>query len=208
MIIYLALYYVLIPFGIILIAYKLWYDTGFLRTVKRMWNNGTLDNEVKKARRDVHKTIALFVIFLLIILPLWGFCSLHLTDHQIHREKIGVGITTHVLDPVIRSHGPTTDVDSVIEIMEEQPYWRSEEIVERIDFDELSRFPGQITIYLLRENRVIITYHYFALLPIVRAFGFHFEENFFTGELEEVNFRERVYMFPAYSGFAGDIANF
>ncbi len=207
--------YYLIPVAFIIISWKLWYDKGYLNSFWTGWNKQKLEKEYKKLKIKLYKTIAIFVIVLLITLSIWGFVATEIIDHQLKRERIGGSVFSPVFrDPVTHQIGPSYELDPILEEMEDNPgIWIPEELQGKVDFEDLTSIPGRLTVYRLRQElfgpRIIITYTYISPLPITRAYGFQFEIPEEDGE--EVVFyvaREENYLFPMDPGAVSEIADF
>ncbi len=208
-----AVYYLLIPAGLIAVSWKLWNDVGYLDIVQNRWDKNRGKKDIRKARTIAQKTSVIFTAFILVALPLWGFSSSEFMDEQIRHEVIGGTVfNPAIIDPVIHSLGPSYDSEYIIEQMKENPgRWHFEEIDEKVNFDELTSVPGRLAVYTLRDRRIIVTYTYLAPFPIVRAFGFrHREIEGPEGEPELLFLveREKTYLFPLNPGNVGEVADF
>ncbi len=200
-------HYVVIPGAIIFISWKLWYDRAYLNAFGV--HKDKLKNEYKKFRVKWYKTMTIFVVVLIIALSIWGFTTSEMFDYQIKRGKIIDGV-----NPVEHQLGPSYDLDYILESLEENPsIWMTEDLQEKVDFDELTSIPGRLAIYRLHPGlfgpRIIITYTYASPLPISRAFGFQFESIEEDGG--EVIFRverEENYLFPMDPGKVTEIADY
>ncbi len=206
-----SIYYLLVPSALIIASWKLWNDIGYSDIMKSVWIKESTREEQRKAKKNAYKTIVIFVIIIL-CLPLWGITASELAERQIRREVIGGTVfSPTIVDPVIHSLGPSYDTHEIIEEMEANPQrWQTEGIKERVDFDELTSVPGRLAVYRLR-NRIILTYTYLAPFPIVRSFGFQYQEVEGPDGETELQFlveREETYLFPFNPGSAGDIADF
>ncbi|MFO8109978.1 MAG: hypothetical protein R6U17_05590 [Thermoplasmata archaeon] len=192
-------------------SWKLWNDIKFVKVVKEGWKKKRLEVGIKKAETDAKKSIVLFTVLILICLPLWGFSASGIAETRVREERIGGSLfSPTIIDPVQSSLGPTYDTDEVIQQMQEDPRWKFNEISERVDLDELTSVPGRIAVYTLKDYRIILTYTYLTPFPMVRAFGFNYQE-IETAEGETVlHFlveREETYLFPLNPGDIGKIAN-
>ncbi len=204
-------YYVLMPVAMLILGWKLWNNVKLLDVVKDHGWETEKNKEYSKLDKNMKKTLVIFIAFLF-ILPLWGFSTSSMAEFHIHRERVGGGLfNPNIIDPVIHSMGPSYDTDHIIEQMEQDPdRWLIEELDERIDFDELTSFPGRLAVYRLSRGifgpRMIITYTYVSPIPIMRAYGFQYE--IVDDEIVFMVEREKTYVFPMIVTDAGDIADF
>ncbi len=121
--------------------------------------------------------IYLFVA-LIIMLPLWNFAADYRANNSVHSEIIGGGLKPQKVDPVVFEIEPTYNIDKVYREIENNPSkFRPELIKKVVSLDELTRYPGRLAVYRLRDNRVIITYSYLGVYPVIKGYGFQFMEN-------------------------------
>lgn len=69
-----------------------------------------------------------------------------------------------------------------LEVYEKPPSYRNwfiEDIQEFIDFEHLTRYPGELAVYRLRKTweHIVITYTYYSPVPIMRIYGFNLIED-------------------------------
>lgn len=205
--VYLTLYYVVIPSGILYGLWRLWGGDQAQSLVLKSWPRDYSDEEKKKKKQELDKVITYFVVFLIIFLPMWSFSSAMISNNSITTEIAGsAGLHPIYRDPTVDKIGPYFSTGNVIEEMKERPdYWMYEAMDEVIDFDRLTRIPGILTVYRLDGGRQVVTYTYLSPVPMVRAFGFAFGLRG-DGSRELIHSAEETYIFPMYPDITG-IAN-
>ncbi|MEF8832961.1 MAG: hypothetical protein V5A66_05540 [Candidatus Thermoplasmatota archaeon] len=96
-------------------------------------------------------------------------------------------------NPVAEKIGPSYDTDSIIEEMEKNSdFWHLEDIRSQIDLEEITKLPGQLSVYYqdkMHWNYVLITYTYLSPIPITRVYGFRIIEE---GEVAALRVAETV----------------
>jgi len=193
-------YYVVLPLGVILLIREILVRKNYIRSLRSYGDERTEKNEetIEKNRAYLRKLQIFLVIFVLISLPALNFTFYSLQEITIDRERIyrgGFGQSV-VRSPLQEKIGPSRDVDSVLEGMEESSRdWHVREIKDEIDFDELTKFPGRLTAYYLEkrhpiERQIVITYSYYSPSPITRVYGFEIFDD--TAYLEE----EKTIVYP------------
>lgn len=137
-----------------------------------------------------------FLIILLIMLPLWNFSYNVLLDRNMHKERVHVpGAYPPLLDTVSQKHGPTYDTEGALEEMEENDQvWLPDQVERYVDMEELTKFPGRLTLYRFRENRYLITYTYLAPYPITETYGFQIRE--VEGEVRLLSPEHNTLIYP------------
>ena len=130
-----------------------------------------------KSHKRIKRLQIYMVIALVILLPLWNFAAENRAHNAIHTEIIGGGLRPTTVDPVVFEIGPTFDVQKVYDEIEEKPsIYRPDLINKVVSLDQLTSYPGRLAVYRLRSSRVIITYTYFGIYPVIKAYGFQFIE--------------------------------
>jgi len=173
-------YYVLFPLGLIIPILIIWRKKDFITGISK-FGEGREDRSspmLRKHMGDIKKLQVFLVVFLLIFLPVMNFTFSDLSDITMSRDRRyfgGLG-RSRVYDPVRRQIGPYRDTDAVLEEMRQNPDdWYLEDIEEQLDFDEITRIPGEMAVYFLdkRDSRhIVITYTYLSPIPISRVYGF------------------------------------
>ncbi|GEM_PF-1327297 len=169
-------YYIAFPFLLMIAIWKLWEKKNHLAG-KASFSPGSEDDSASKD--DLKKLQIFFVISLLIFMPVMNFTASNLSEIGMSRDRIYFGAfgQSAIYDPVNRKIGPSMDTDYVIEQMEERPdYWLVEDVQDQIDFEDITRMPGRLTVYHITKDtgwsHIVITYHYFSPLPVIRTIGF------------------------------------
>lgn len=144
----------------------------------------------------IKKYTQIFIVIFLLFLPTWSFSTSETTDANIRHEIYTQGDITGVRDPVAFSIGPTYDVESVKEKMEENPNrWLPDEVDDDIDLDRLTRIPGRLTVYLLNEpKRYVVAYTYLAPYPVTKIYGFDLVVEGMERSLDFVG--EETFLYP------------
>lgn len=178
------IYYIVFPFGVFIPILTLWKKKEFIKGVSEFgMGRGEQSSPILKENIRYTKKLKVFlVIFLLLFIPVMNFTSSNLTEITMARDRRyfgGLG-QSRVYNPIKRQIGPRLDANSVIEEMNrDSDYWYTDDIQEQIDFDEITRIPGTMTVYYLdkREwSHIVITYTYLSPLPITRIYGFRIYE--------------------------------
>ncbi len=119
------------------------------------------------------------MIAMLILLPTWNFAAAEHAYSNIHTERVGpMGIYSTPLDPVVYQVGPTFNVEFVKEQIEKEPdKYRPDLIDDVVDLDKLTRIPGELGIYRLQGEKIVITYAYVSPYPIMKTYVFRFLES-------------------------------
>ncbi len=202
---YLA-YFALLPLGILILLRKIWYDEGYLKIANEHWTSKRKVKEVKDLEKKLKMLKVFSVLFLILVLPLWGIAASEITDRGVRTTIIGDVFAPVIRDDVVHSLGPSYDVDSIIEEMYNRSrLWFPELINEYVDLDGMTSKPGRIGVYLLTGARYIITYTYLAPIPIVEAHGFVFRTS--DNGREILFYRTETYIFPFNPANAGELAD-
>jgi len=144
------------------------------------------------------------IIALIIMLPLWNFAADYRANTSVHSEITGGGISVQKRDPVMHYIGPTFDIDSVYKKLEEKPnIYRPNLINKVVNLNELTTYPGRLAVYRLLDNRIIITYSYLGVYPVIKAYGFQFIE-----EKGIVVQRETTVVYPLSPADVSNLADF
>ncbi|MEF8874062.1 MAG: hypothetical protein V5A88_05255 [Candidatus Thermoplasmatota archaeon] len=179
-----GVYYIAFPLTLIIIAWKILNKKNSLVGTTSFGTYRKKDPTLEDEFRGIKKLQVLLVILLLLFMPVMNLTSSSLSDRGMKRDRIFFGAfgQSRVYDPVNEKIGPTMDVDSVIEQMEESyEEWYLEYIQDEIDFEKLSRIPGRLAAYHLTKkgsglSYIVITYHYFSPLPVTKVIGFEILE--------------------------------
>lgn len=143
------------------------------------------------------------VIALVIMLPLWNFAADYRTNSTIHAEILGGGIQVQKRDPVIFEIEPTFNIDKVYREIENNPsIYRPELINKVVNLEKLTTYPGRLAVYRLIDNRIIITYSYLGLYPVLKGYGFQFIEG--QGIVVQ---RETTVVYPLSPGEISNLAD-
>ena len=139
------------------------------------------EKQIKLYKNSLHRIKKLqiyLIIALIILLPMWNFAADYTANSSVHSEIISGGLHPQKRDPVVFEISPTFDIDKVYRKIENNPSkFRPELIKKVVSLDELTRYPGRLAIYRLRDNRIIITYSYIGMYPVIKGYGFQFLEN-------------------------------
>jgi len=179
-------YYLVFPLGFIILIWKIIEKRNYIEDLSDYGEERTKKNleTIEKNSKTLKKLQISLVIFILLFIPVINFTTYGLQEVTIKRDRIPLGtFRSRVYNPVRTTNGqigPSTDVDSVLQEMEDAPEhrpWYFEDINEEIDFDELTRFPGRLAAYYLEKRdtgmeHIVITYTYFSPLPITRVYAF------------------------------------
>ncbi|MFP4050920.1 MAG: hypothetical protein ACLFVB_04175 [Thermoplasmata archaeon] len=134
--------------------------------------------QFKKSVKRLRRLQIYMVIALIVLLPLWNFAADYRANSSIHSEIIGGGLHVQKKDPVVHEIGPTFDIAKVYDEIEENPsIYRPEMIKRVVNLDQLTKYPGRLAVYRLIDNRIIITYSYLGVYPVIKAYGFQFMES-------------------------------
>ncbi|MFP4048124.1 MAG: hypothetical protein ACLFT4_10260, partial [Bacteroidales bacterium] len=133
--------------------------------------------QFKKSIKRLKRLQIYLIIVLIVLLPLWNFAADYRANSSIHTEIIGGGLQPTTKDPVVHEISPTFDIDKVYNEVEEKPsIYRPELINKVVSLDKLTSYPGRLAVYRLTDNRIIITYSYLSIYPVIKAYGFQFIE--------------------------------
>jgi len=212
--IYLIAYYFLLPIIIIPLAWHIYQEKKTLDMYEEKKETGKyFGYKEDVSRKDLIKKIKLYQIILLILiivlLSSWHATTALYTDYGMHRELYGgvhpiTGPAYAMQNPVTHSLGPSYDVDEIISEMKEMPErWDYEQLDEKINFDELTKYPGSLAVYLMLRERIVVTYTYTSPFPIVRTFGFMIKE--VAEEDVYVLMRDDTIIFPQSPHGAGEV---
>ncbi len=202
-----VMYFVLLPLSIFIFLRKIWYDEGYLRIVEEQWTSVKKTSEIKELQKKLNMLKVFSVVFLILALPLWGLAASEITNRGVRTEIRGGDVFAPIIrDNVVHSLGPSFDTSNILEQMHNRSHlWFPDTISEYVDLDEMTSKPGRMAVYLLTGSRYIITYTYFAPLPIVEAHGFVFTP---SDNGPEIYFHQHeTYIFPLNPANAGEIAD-
>ncbi len=188
------LYYGIIPGLIIFILFKIKKKKDFIKGSNIFSDRQTDRSQarIEKNSKDLRNLQVLLIVLLLVSMPVLNFASHGLQDISIRRHRSYASWETRFpayIDRVGEKIGPSSDIDGVIDSLDESSTdWYLDDIREQIDMYDLSRIPGRITFYQLRETmseheRIVITYSYLSPIPITRSMEFIVIER--TAFLEE-----------------------
>ncbi len=193
--IYYLIYYLIFILSLIIILSKFWNIKELIRGIFFVSSSKKRErNELKKNVDKIKYLQVFLVIFLLISLPAMSFISSSLSDFYMRRDPTMVSGSyyenchngtynngTYIRDPVVRSIEADFDSDAVIEKMkDDSKYWHTEDILDEIDLREMCKIPGKLSVYRMKNtirDDIVITYTYYAPLPITKAFGFRVTPN-------------------------------
>lgn len=205
-------YYILFPVAFIILIKEILSRRDYINNLSRYGEERTRKNKkaIDKTKADLKKLQVIFVVFILLFIPAINFSYHSLQEITIDRHRIYTGaFSSFLYSPLDEQKGPSTDVDSVLQEMEDdESYdWYVEDIKDEIDFDDLTRIPGRLTAYYLDKrsphgdsfNQIVITYSYYSPIPITRVYGF---EILPIGEGEEMAslMEERTLVYPLDPG--------
>ena len=132
----------------------------------------------KQSLNRLKKLQIYLVIALVVLLPLWSFAADYRANTSVHQEIISGGLHVQTKDPVVFQIGPTYDIEKVYNKIEERPsIYRPDLINKVVSLEQLTSYPGRLAVYRLDNNRVIISYTYLNVYPVLKAYGFQFTEN-------------------------------
>jgi len=177
-------YYVLFPVGFILLLKKILSKRDYLENLKSYGEERKKKNKkaIDETKTDLKKFQVILVVFILLFIPAVNFTFYGLQEITVDRARIyHGGFSSTLYSPLERQIGPSTDIDLVLREMEESSErepWYLEDIKEEVDFDDLTRFPGRLSVYYLIKRdtgmkHIVIAYNYFSPLPITRVYGFN-----------------------------------
>ncbi len=194
--------YVILPVGCIYGLWRLWGCDIYIRMDEDHWSGDNIDLRAN-IKRELKRTKVFFVAFLIISFSVWGLTFSIVSDNSVRSENVGSFLSPLIMDPVIESLGPSYDTASIVEEMEEYSLrWMYEDIAGVVDFDDLTRLPGRLAVYRLRDTRYIITYTYLTPVPMMRAYGFRFV-SIGDGTYQMIHSREETYIYPMYPDITG-----
>lgn len=193
------IYFIALPIALTLIIWNISQEIGYLDYIRDVdWTKKDLKlKKINSIIKKVNNYSFVFLILLLLLLPLWNFTASIALDTNMHSERAHIpgGTYPPLVDPVVDKLGPTYDVESVFQRMEESPNrWLPDEVERHVDLEDLTKLPGRITIYRFREDRYLITYTYLAPYPIMQTYGFIIRE-VPEGEQLVLN-NQRTYLYP------------
>ncbi|MFP3872115.1 MAG: hypothetical protein ACLFVL_04465 [Candidatus Aenigmatarchaeota archaeon] len=175
------IYYVGVPSLITLTIWKIKQKHDFLKGFKTFSAENRDSSILKKNNKRVKILQVLLIIFILLSVPALHMTSNRLTDITMHRSRSYLSYETvfpaHV-DFVAEKIGPNSDVEAVIEEMEKSTTdWHLDDIREEVDLEEITRFPGTLTVYQMRSTvshfeKIVINYAYFSPIPVTRSLQF------------------------------------
>lgn len=189
-------YYIGIPLVFGILAWEIRNEKTYLRFVKenqiedeqsrygydeegvRRFDKKYMMDYISSLRR-LRRLQVYIIISMLILLPIWNLAGVEEIDNNIHTEVVGpMGFYNSPADPVMYQVGPTFEVEYVKEkIKEEAKTYRPDLIDDVVDIDKLTRLPGQLAVYRLRGNRIVITYAYASPYPVMKAYAFNIIES-------------------------------
>ncbi|MEF8874778.1 MAG: hypothetical protein V5A88_08965 [Candidatus Thermoplasmatota archaeon] len=177
-------YYIGIPGLIGLMIWKIKGKADFIKGLSIFGGEGKdkSSTQLEEENKKFKKLQVLFVVLLLVSMPVLNLTFYGLQDISMHRSRNYMSWETifpaHV-DRVKEKIGPSSDTEGVIERMEDDGNidWYLDDIREQIDLEELTRFPGRITVYKLRRGRanteqIVINYAYLSPIPVTRSIEF------------------------------------
>lgn len=180
-------YYLVFPLAVLLPIFLTWKNKELIKGVS-IFSFGREESSSGVLREKVSSMKNLqvvLVVAILLFVPVMNFTTSAIQDRVIQRdfgtgEGLGRGAEYNPV-PDWGKVGPSYDTDAVIEEMEEYPdRWRLENLREKIDFEEITRMPGRLTVYYQEKldwDYIIITYTYLSPLPITRLYGFRVIED-------------------------------
>lgn len=202
-----VLYFLIIPGAFILTFWKMWDETVFVEYFKeRKTTQIEKTNKIIRMETDLISKLKIYmVIFLIVFLPMWGFVASEISHSEMRREVHGVGFGAYVKDPVMQSLGPSYDTDSIIEEMREKPeVWFPDMIDGVVDFDELTRLPGRLSVYKMYEERYVVTYTYTTPVPMIKSYGVEMIETQ-EGGYKIISVEEKMIVFPLNPGSSSEV---
>ncbi len=177
------LYYIAIPVLIGLMIFKIKQKKDFIKALTRH-NEDQVDKlsaTLRKDRKKLKNLQILLVIFILISIPALNLASHGLEEISMRRTRFyagGVYFPTRI-DRVEEKIGPTLNSEEVIEQMKnsQSEDWYVDDILDQVDFENIFRLPGRVTVYRLAETmseheQIIINYAYLSPIPITRSIEF------------------------------------
>lgn len=186
------IYYIVFPVTIIAVVWWIWEKKNALIGGSAFSASSKKGFSAKECMKEIRRLQVFLVLFILLSIPMMNFTSSRLSDMSMDRDRYYYGAMgqSRIFYPVDKQIGPNSDTDWVIEQMEEDPeYWYLEDIQEQLDLEKVTRLPGRLVVYRLekrdtRWSHIVINYHYFSPLPVIRVFGFWIYED------GEINFAE------------------
>ncbi len=201
----LVLYYVIFPVGCVTAFIYIRGTSREIRYLRTFKEEERREADIQHMLNKLRKYEAIFVVFLIAFLPLWSHSASIYADSMMHNEYRGgltaMGRAYGSLDPVKSQLGPSYDIEHIKKSMEEKPgFWMPEEVEEQIDLDKLTRVPGRLALYRLKDRRYVVVYTYMAPYPIIKSYGFYQ-----TTDYELVLLSEKTTIFPLSPNRAGKV---
>jgi len=178
-----SLYYIAIPGLIGLMILKIKQKKDFIKALTRHNEDqgDKLATTLRKNRKKLKNLQVLLVIFILISIPALNLASHRLEEISMRRTRFYMGdvyFPTRI-DRVEEKIGPTLNSEEVIEQMKnsQSEDWYVDDILDQVDFENIFRLPGRVTVYRLAETmseheQIIINYAYLSPIPITRSIEF------------------------------------
>ncbi len=177
------IYYLLIPGLILFTIWKIKKKGDFIKVIA-MFKDGQDDKSSKLIRENkgkLRKFKVLLVVLILISIPALNLTSHLIQDVSMHRSRLylsGETVFPGHFDLIDEKIGPSFDADEVLEKMDSgEEDWYLESIKGEVDLDQLTRYPGRMTVYKIsgsfgRQERVVINYDFLSPLPFTRSLEF------------------------------------
>ncbi|MFO7991288.1 MAG: hypothetical protein R6U61_03220 [Thermoplasmata archaeon] len=202
-------YYVCIPVVIIFLTWRLYIEKKYGDFFKSKYYQTKAKEELYQVSEErLQKIKVILVTVFLVLLPMWGLVASEITHQEMYYELVFIEDTYTHRNPVLDSLGPSFNTDEIIKEMKYNPdAWHPDLFEEIVDLDQLTKYPGRMAVYILVEDRYIITYTFLAPVPIVKGYGFQINE--VDGEDVMIAQNEGTYIFPmepSPTGRLGDVA--